>query len=68
MELGPEAIRAPLGRPLLRVSQQGRLDELLLGQHGVSIGIEEVRTSVQNSLDHVEVPPVEPQSQAVAEP
>jgi len=39
MEFGREAIRAPLGRPLLRVSQQGSLDEVLLGQHRLRIGI-----------------------------
>jgi hypothetical protein len=47
MELGREAIRAPLGRPLLRISQQGSLDELLLGPHGLSIGIQRSRTSVR---------------------
>jgi len=47
MELGREAIRAPLGRPLLRVSQQGSIDELLLGQHGLFIGMRRCRTSVR---------------------
>ena len=45
MELGREAISAPLGRPLLCVSQQGSLRELLLGQHGLAIGRRTCRTS-----------------------
>jgi hypothetical protein len=45
MELGREAIRAPLGRPLLCVSQQGSLRELLLGQHRLAIGRRASRTS-----------------------
>jgi hypothetical protein len=47
MELGREAIRAPLGRPLLCVSQQGSLGELLLGQHRLVIGRRTARTSVR---------------------
>ncbi len=47
MELGREPMRAPPGRPLLRVSQQGSLDELLLGQHGLLIGTRSSRTSVE---------------------
>ena len=46
VELGREAMRPPLGRPLLRVSQQGSLDELLLGQHGLCIGTWRSRTSI----------------------
>ena len=45
MELGREAIRAPLGGPLLCVSQQGSLGELLLGQHRLAIGRRASRTS-----------------------
>ncbi len=47
MELGRESMRAPPCRTLLRVSQQGSLDELLLGQHGLLIGTRRSRTSVE---------------------
>ena len=47
MKLGSESIRAPLGRPLLCVSQQGSLGELLLGQHEIVIGPRRCRTSVR---------------------
>ena len=45
-ELRREPIRAPLGRPLLGVPEQGGLDELLLGQHPIPIGIRCLRTSM----------------------
>src|SRR5687768_8113882 len=51
LELGGEPFRAPPGRLLLRVLQQGDFDELLLGyQHGVRIGIGPCKTSVTGAI------------------
>src|SRR5688500_4856068 len=49
-ELASESLRAPLGRRLLRVTEQGGLDPLLLGpQHGLNIGTEPVSASVPDA-------------------